>query len=297
MADTVNGLHNAGIIKGVFLSSGVAGGGIKTQDKLLDTADILRFKLQYRGYIHLKIMPGAEQAQVERAMQLADRVSINLEAPTTERLTRLAPQKAFVDELLQPLQWVDQIRSLQPRHRGWQGRWPSSTTQFVVGSADETDLELLHTTDYLYNRLHLARAYFSAFRPIEGTPLENRPPVNPQRQHRLYQASFLIKSYHFKLSDILFANDGSLFLDVDPKQAWAREHLAGQPIEINRADYHELLRIPGIGVKSARAIVNTRRRQRFTSIDHLKMLGVHISRALPYLLVNGKTPPHQLSLW
>ncbi|MCL4528609.1 MAG: hypothetical protein M1282_04270, partial [Chloroflexi bacterium] len=126
-------LNRRGIAEGTFLSSGIAGGGIRTQDKLIDTAEILRNKLGFRGYIHLKIMPGAEKAQVERAMQLADRVSVNLEAPNTERLSRLAPHKQFLDELLQPLKWVEEIRKSVPSYKGWNGRWPSTTTQFVVG--------------------------------------------------------------------------------------------------------------------------------------------------------------------
>src|SRR5512135_1831727 len=120
-------LHRSSIAEGIFLSSGVAGGGMRTQDRLLDTADILRHKKGYRGYLHLKIMPGAERAQVERAMQLADRVSVNLEAPNTERLARLAPHKGFLAELVTPMKWVDEIRRSQPANKGWNGHWPSTT--------------------------------------------------------------------------------------------------------------------------------------------------------------------------
>ena len=128
-------LHRVGAAEGIFLSSGVAGGGVRTQDRLLDTADILRHKLGFRGYLHLKIMPGAEKAQVERAMQLADRVSVNLEAPNTERLAMLAPHKIFMEELLQPLRWVEEIRRSQPAHKSWNGHWPSMVTQYVVGGS------------------------------------------------------------------------------------------------------------------------------------------------------------------
>ena len=192
-------LHRAGAAEGIFLSSGVAGGGVRTQDGLLDTADILRHKLGFRGYIHLKIMPGADKAQVERAMQLANRVSVNLEAPNTERLARLAPHKTFLDELLQPLKWVDEIRRAQPAYKGWNGRWPSTVTQYVVGGSDESDLELLTTTQWLHKNVRLKRAYFSAFSPIRDTPLENKAPTDPLREHRLYQASFLLRDYGFDL--------------------------------------------------------------------------------------------------
>ena len=194
-------LTQSGAAEGIFLSSGLAGGGARTQDKLLDSADILRNKLGFRGYIHLKIMPGAEKDQVYRAMQLADRVSVNLEAPNTDRLSRLAPHKQFLDELLQPLKWVEEIRRTIPAHKGWNGRWPSTVTQFVAGGADESDLELLTTTDWLHKNVHIRRVYFSAFSPIPGTPLENKAAVNPMREHRLYQASFLLRDYGFDLED------------------------------------------------------------------------------------------------
>ena len=186
-------LAQKGIAEGVFLSSGMTGGGIRTQDNLIDTAEIMRHKLGFNGYIHLKIMPGVERAQVERSMQLADRVSINLEAPNDDRLSKLAPHKQFTNELLQPLKWVEEIRRTQPKYKGWKGHWPSSVTQFVVGGAGESDLELLTTTDYLYHHLGLRRAYFSPFDPISNTPLENQPPTPIIREHRLYQASFLLR--------------------------------------------------------------------------------------------------------
>ena len=124
-------LFQSGIAEGLFLSSGLAGGGVRTQDRLIETAEILRFKLGFQGFIHLKIMPGAQRTQVERSMQLADRVSVNLEAPNSSRLARLAPHKQFTDELLEPLKWVAAVRKNQPAEKGWNGKWPSSVTQFV----------------------------------------------------------------------------------------------------------------------------------------------------------------------
>jgi len=298
MAQTVVQLTQAGVIKGAFISSGIAGGGVRTQDKLLDTAEVLRKKYQYRGYLHLKLMPGAEHDQVERAMQLADRVSVNLEAPNTRRLSLLAPQKMFMDELLQPLRIVESIRKNQPGYRGWNGHWPSSTTQFVVGAVGENDLELLQTVAYLYQKLRLARSYFSGFSPIQDTPFENLPSINPWRQHRLYQASFLLRDYGFEIEDMPFQQDGQLPLEVDPKQAWARENLSQSPIEINRAERRDLLRVPGIGPKGAQAILDSRRMGgRLQSIDDLKVLGISTGRAAPFVLIDGRRPPAQLSLF
>jgi predicted DNA-binding helix-hairpin-helix protein len=290
-------LTRKGIAEGVFLSSGVAGGGMRTQDRLLDAADIMRHKLGFRGYIHLKIMPGAERAQVERAMQLANRVSINLEAPNDARLPALAPHKQFTEELLKPLRWVEEIRHTQPAYKGWNGRWPSSVTQFVAGGAGESDLELLTTTEYLYHQLHLRRAYYSAFNPIENTPLENQPPTPPIREHRLYQASFLLRDYDFDLEELPFDRKGDLPIQTDPKLAWAQQNLTEAPTEINRADRRALLRVPGIGVKGAEAILQARRENKIRDISTLRQLGIVAERATPFLLLDGHRPSYQPRLF
>jgi predicted DNA-binding helix-hairpin-helix protein len=286
-------LSQKGIAEGVFLSSGMIGGGIRTQDRLIDTAEIMRYKLGFRGYIHLKIMPGAERAQVERAMQLADRVSINLEAPNDTRLAVLAPHKQFSNELVLPLKWIDEIRRTQPGYKGWNGHWPSSVTQFVAGGSGETDLELLATTDFLYRRLALRRTYFSRFNPIPDTPLENQPPTPVIREHRLYQASFLLREYGFELEDLPFEGDGRLPLQVDPKMAWAQRNLSERPIEINQADFSELMRVPGIGSKGAQAILRARRHSKIRDVSALRKLGILADRAIPYLLLDGRRSAYQ----
>jgi len=290
-------LAQKGIAEGVFLSSGIIGGGVRTQDKLLDAADIMRHKLGFRGYIHLKIMPGAERSQVERAMQLADRVSINLEAPNNNRLAKLAPHKQFTEELLQPLKWVEEIRRTQPGYKGWNGHWPSSVTQFVAGGAGESDLELLTTTDYLYRQLHLRRAYFSPFNPIENTPLENQQPTSVIREHRLYQASFLLRDYGFDLEELPFEKDGSLPIQIDPKLAWAQKNLAESPIEVNQAERTSLMRIPGIGPKGAEAILKARRRVKLQDVASLRKMGILAERAAPYLLFDGRMASYQPQLF
>lgn len=296
-ANLFSELSRKGAAEGIFLSSGIAAGGITTQDKLLDTADILRHKLGFRGYIHLKIMPGAEKDQVERAMQLADRVSINLEAPNSARLARLAPHKVFLEELLQPLKWVDEIRRSTPPTKAWNKRWPSTVTQFVAGGADESDLELLSTTEYLHKNVHLKRAYFSAFHPILDTPLENKPPVDPLREHRLYQASFLLRDYGFGLEELPFSGDGNLPLPEDPKLAWAQANLSERPLELNKAEYAQLMRIPGIGPKGAQAILKARRTGTLREFSTLKKLGIVAERAAPYVLLDGRRAITQPALF
>lgn len=297
LARTYMALYNAGIVEGIFLSSGVVGGGIRTQDLLIDTAEILRYKHGYKGYLHLKVMPGAEKDQVFRSMQLSDRISVNLEAPNTHRLQKLAPRKQFIDELIQPLRWIEQIRRTQHTRLGWNGRWPSSVTQFVVGGVGESDMELLTTTQYLYSDFRLSRSYFSAFRPFHDTPMSNHPAESRRREHRLYQASFLLRDYGFETEELPFSQDGNLPHNIDPKLAWAQIHLKHHPIEINCADRHALLRIPGIGPRSVRAILSYRRKFRIRSIDDLGKIGIQTNRVAPYVLMDGQRPPHQLSLW
>lgn len=298
LANTFIQLNQAGAAKGIFLSSGIAGGGMRTQDRLLDEAEILRHKLGYRGYLHLKIMPGAERDQVLRAMQLADRVSVNLEAPNSRRLELLAPYKEFTEELLKPLRWVEEIRSTLPSQLGWNRRWPSSVTQFVVGAVGENDLELLSTTEHLYRKLHLRRAYFSAFRPVQDTPLENLPAESPQREFRLYQASFLLRDYGFRMEELPFDQSGNLPRTTDPKLAWANINLMERPLDINRAGYHELLRIPGIGPKGVNSILSARRQGSILSdLSDLRKIGINASRAAPYILIDGRRPAYQTSLW
>ncbi len=290
-------INQSGAAEGVFLSSGLAGGGVRTQDKLLDTAELLRKKHQFKGYLHLKIMPGAEKDQVYRAMQLADRVSVNLEAPNTERLAKLAPHKIFMEELLQPLKWVEEIRQTVPAYKFWNGRWPSTVTQFVAGGSDESDLELLTITNWLNKNVRLKRAYFSAFHPIRDTPFENKPAVDPMREHRLYQASFLLRDYGFDLEDLPFTNDSNLPLNADPKQAWAQIYLLNKPIEINKAGKQDLIRIPGIGLKGADAILHARRLNKLRDLSALKKLGIIAERAAPYVLLDGRKAALQLALF
>ncbi len=284
-------LHQKGIAEGIFLSSGVAGGGPRTQDRIIAVAELLRRRYSFRDYIHLKIMPGAERAQIRAAMQLADRVSVNLESPNAERLARLAPRKVFAEELLQRLRWIEEIRREEP------GRWPSSTTQFVVGAVGESDVELLTTTEFLHRQAGLARAYFSSFSPVPDTPLEDHPAASPLREHRLYQSSFLLRDYGFTVEELPFDSGGNLPLESDPKLAWAQRYLIHTPIEVNTAGRQDLLRVPGIGPVGAERILRERRRGRLRDLADLRKLRIVTKRAAPFILLDGRRPAHQLSLW
>jgi predicted DNA-binding helix-hairpin-helix protein len=291
MAATFDVMQRSKVADGLFLSSGIVKGGVSAQDKIIDAAEIVRRRYGYRGYIHLKIMPGAEYDQIRRAMQLADRVSVNLEGATEERLQALAPKKDYWTELIQRLAWISRLREEE-------GLRASAVTQFVVGAVGETDLELLQVSDRLYNRLGLKRTYFSSFRPVSQTPFEELPPSDRKREFRLYQASFLLRDYGWDVEEMPFQADANLRLDMDPKLAWAKEHLAGAPVEINRAGRRQLLRVPGIGPKLADAILRARRRGVLTELAHLRAIGVRdLQKASPFILLNGRRPAQQLALF
>lgn len=290
MAKAHDLVRRSGLADGLFLSSGIIKGGVTMQDKLIETAEILRTRYAYRGYIHLKIMPGAERDQIRRSMQLADRVSVNLEGANAQRLAKLAPKKEFWADLMTRLQWMAQLK----RDEGLRA---SLVTQFVVGAVGENDLELMATSERLYQEWGLRRAYYSSFAPNEQTPFENLPPSPPQRSFRLYQASFLLRDYGWNLEELPFLDDGFLPLEKDPKLAWAEQHLH-EPLEVNRAERAELLRVPGIGPASADAIVKQRRRTPFGELAHLRHAGVRdVEKVGRYLLLNGRAPVRQLPLF
>jgi putative DNA modification/repair radical SAM protein len=279
------------LVQGLFLSSGICGGAQRTMDRMLATIELVRERYQFQGYVHLKLLPGATRAQVERAGQIAQRVSVNLEAPNMKRLSEIAPDKKR-DEVLNPMRWASEFIA-----KG-EGRWAPSgqTTQFVVGAADESDKELLSTASYLYREMNLHRAYFSAFQPVRGTLLEDKPYTPAWREHRLYQCDFLFRLYNFRLDELVFDDGGDLPREADPKMMWARAHPELFPVEINRAGQDELLRVPGIGPRSAQRIVRGRRDARFTSLSDLKKAGAVPQRAAPFVLLAGRRPPYQISL-
>ena len=293
MAGVFDTLQRANQVEGLFLSSGIIKGSITTQDKIINTVEIIRKRYDYKGYVHLKIMPGVEYDQLYRAMQLADRVSVNLEGPTQERLGALAPKKDFQQELLSMLQLAEEIRRTHPHEK-----LAGTVTQFVVGAVGDTDQELLSLSNRLYRQMGLTRTYYSAFSPVEQTPFENLLPADPLREHRLYQASFLLRDYGWSVKDLTFLQDGNLRTDIDPKRAWAEIHLRYAPVEVMKAERGQLLRIPGIGPIGADAIIKARRQGNLTDLTDLQKLGIRApEQAAPYILLDGHSPSIQLSLF
>jgi predicted DNA-binding helix-hairpin-helix protein len=250
---------------------------------MIATAEILRRRYGFQGYIHLKVLPGASRAAVERAAQFADRMSVNLEAPGPERLRVIAREKDFSSELLTRMAWIQQ--AVESREK----RVKSHTTQFVVGAARETDREIVECAGRLYREGGLSRSYYSAYeRPDELTPLDC-PPTPLIREHRLYQADFLLRRYGFAFEELVFEEDGNLSLKVDPKFRWALTHPGLFPVEVQNAPRDLLLRVPGIGPVAAGRICAWRRQGSFQGLEDLRKAGVLVKRAAPYLLLRGKS--------
>jgi len=277
-------LAEAGLIKGLFLSSGIVGDSDSTMARMIEAVEILRHQYHFRDYVHLKILPGTSDAAIARAAGLADRLSVNLEAPSSTQLQTICPGKNFRRGLLGTLRRVRQaIEPGQVR--------AGLTTQFVVGGAEETDRELVAATARLEAELALSRVYFSRFQPVPDTPLENHPATPPAREHRLYQAEFLLRSYGFEPGELVFDDNDMLPLDQDPKLAAALARPDFFPVEINRAERWELIRVPGIGPTSAERIVAARTEGKITSLRHLAMLGVLTERARNFVTLNGHFYP------
>lgn len=294
-ATTFVDAQRKGLAHGLFLTSGVPGRAIRATDRMLATLEILRIREGFRGYVHIKLLPGAEAAQVEAAARWADRISVNLEAPGDAYVRSLAKEKNLSGDLLPKLELAGRL--LRER-----GDASGTTTQFVVGAAGERDREILGLVAGLERRRLLHHAHFSAFQPVAGTPMEGHQATPAARELRLYQAEHLIRQYGFAWDELPFENDGNLPLDDDPKTAWAVAHPERFPIEVQTAPYELLLRVPGIGPKSARTLAAERRRTLIREERDLGRAGVDVVRAGYFLTVRGRRlatrlPPHQLRLF
>ncbi len=294
-ASTFMEAHRAGLAQGLFLTSGVPGKPARAMDRMLAAVEILRRKEGYQGYVHIKLLPGAEPAQVEQAARLANRVSINLEGPGDAYVRRLAQEKDFNGDLLPKLELAGRL--LRDR-----GKTAGTTTQFVVGAAGERDREILSVVARLERERLLHHAHFSAFQPVVGTPMEGEKATSAMREFRLYQAEHLLRQYGFRFEELPFDSDGNLPLDYDPKTAWALRHAEQFPLEVRTAPYELLLRVPGVGPKAARTLVNERRRSVIRGEEDLRHVGVDTVRAGSFLALRGRRlapalPAHQLRLF
>jgi putative DNA modification/repair radical SAM protein len=276
-------LYQKKMVQGIFLSSGIAGNPSGTMTRMIETIEILRRQYKFRDYVHLKLLPGAGMDCIEAACRLATRVSVNIEAPTASHLGRLSSKKNIYDGILEPMRWVKQFKSET-------GFVPSGqTTQFVVGAAGERDRDILNTTEALYREMELRRVYFAAYRPVGDPRLEGVSAASPWREHRLYQADWLLRIYKFTPGEVSLALDGggNLSLKKNPKQAIAQKQPWLYPIDINKASYDELLRVPGIGPVSARRITQLRQIHDVSAVEQLQKLHVRYREAMPFIWFKG----------
>lgn len=280
-------------IEGVFLSSAVEKNPNYTMEKLLRIVTLLREQYKFFGYIHVKAIPGADPILIHQTGLLADRMSVNVELPSRKSLKLLAPQKV-PEKLFAPMAQIQRgILQLTDERRHFKSAPDfvpgGQSTQMIVGATDDTDKTILETTEKLYKSFSLKRVYFSAYVPVNtGSNLPSIHMASPKlREHRLYQADFLLRFYKFKAEELLNEQQQNFDLDYDPKINWAFLHIDQFPIEINKASFNELLRIPGIGNISARRIVRQRKVMTIQYED-LKKMGVVLKRAKYFLTCNGK---------
>ena len=270
---------------GLFLSSGIIGSPDATMDRLTATARLLRRKHGFRGYIHLKVIPGASDAAIEDAVSLSSAVSLNIETPGAANLARLSERKDYIRDIIEPIKLISRLTA-----RGTRFARVKQTTQFIVGAAGESDAEIVKYMGGLYERLKMQRIYFSAYQQGAGDvslAVEQTAPTDPTlafaREHRLYQVDFLMRKYGFKDADIAFDAQGHLPLEADPKELWAQNHPDFFPVDVNRAARLELLRVPGLGPVTVNRIVRQRRAQRIRRLEDIGRPGVRLRKARTYL--------------
>lgn len=281
-------------IEGLFLSSGVLKSPNYTMELLYTVLYKLRHEHNFQGYIHVKAIPGADSRLIQMTGYLADRMSVNIELPTAESLRLLAPHKTRKN-ILAPMRFVQQMSAENQYEIQTYRHVPKfvpagQSTQMIIGATPESDYQILHVAESLYKKFDLKRVFYSAFIPVNEDKIlpsvkEQRPPL--LREHRLYQADWLLRYYHFEAGELLDEENPNFNAYLDPKCFWALRHLEEFPIEINYAAYDMLLRVPGIGYKSASRIVKARR-MGMLDFEDLKKMGVVLKRALYFITCKGK---------
>jgi predicted DNA-binding helix-hairpin-helix protein len=273
-------LYRANYIEGLFLSSGSGRNEDYIMERMVETAHILRHNHDFEGYIHLKVLPGASHSHIQEAMELSDRVSINLEVSTASHMNEISATKNYESDILQRQRYIRDLMTKANLPAG-------QTTQLMVGAIPESDEEIFKRVIYEYQEIGVRRAYYSAFCPQKGTVFDTRMQQPVWREHRLYQMDWLYRVYHFQPREIVCAFDENGFLaNHDPKMAIAQQ-MMDSPLDPNVASYNELLKVPGIGPRSAQRIIALRKRQPIARKTELAVLGVTIKRASPFLKING----------
>ncbi len=290
VADLTINFYKRNYIEGLFLSSAVIKSPDYTMEQLYETVFILRNEYEFNGYIHAKTIPGASQELIDKLGNLVDRMSVNIELPSVNSLKLLAPQKEK-QNILEPMKYISSSiqNSFYEKSKFKKTFVPAGqTTQLIVGATPETDLKIMRLSQALYRNYQLKRVYYSAYISVNTDsllPALSSPPL--LRENRLYQADWLMRFYGFKAEELLDENHPNFNSLLDPKCDWALRHIENFPIEINTADYYTLLRVPGIGVISAKRIIMARRTFNL-NFDNLKKLGIVLKRARYFITCNGK---------
>jgi len=297
LADLTIDFYRRNYIEGLFLSSAVVRSPDYTTELMIKTLTILREEYGFSGYIHAKAIPGADPLLTHRLGLLADRLSVNIELPSSKSLALLAPDKkkeSIFRPMAQIREGILQTKADKLKFRHTPEFAPAGqSTQMIVGASDETDYHILKLSEGMYQKYALKRVFFSAYIPVADSPLlpsplDFKPPL--LREHRLYQSDWLLRFYHFQADEILSPDQPNLNPLLDPKCNWAMNHLEHFPVEVNTADYRTLLRVPGIGVIGARKILSARR-WRSLDEDSLKKLGIVMKRAQYFLTCSGRMTP------
>ena len=286
LATAFHTAYKHGWAGGLFLTSGIPGSPVSMMDKLLATMEILRKRYHFNGYIHAKILPGAEPDQIVQAARLATRISLNCEAPTDAALAEIAPEKSLSKTILPSLEKAGELWKTG-RMDGKKLVPMGVTTQFMVGPGKEKDREILALISRLETNGLLHHAHFSSFAPMSDTPFENLAPTPYGRGARLYQAEYLLRIYKLSVDEIPLEKNGNLSLELDPKLHRALLHPENFPVEIKTASYEQLLTVPGIGPISARRILFARKTGKLFSLDDLFKLGARINQAREFLTIRG----------
>lgn len=293
LADLTIGFYRRNYIEGLFLSSAVCRSPDETTELMIRALHILRSRYRFNGYIHAKAIPGTSPELVEQLGLLADRLSINIELPSEAGLKLLAPEKTK-QAILTPMRQICSRRIENREELALYRHAPKfapagQSTQLIVGATQDSDLKILRLTQGLYDHYQLKRVFYSAYVPVVENALLPSKDIQPPllREHRLYQADWLLRFYGFRAEELLEENNPNFNPLIDPKCSWALAHLDFFPVEVNTADYESLLRVPGIGVRSARRILRTRRQGRLQA-DDLRKLGVVMKRAQYFLTASGK---------
>ena len=297
LAELTIGFYRRNYIEGLFLSSAVLRDPDYTTERMIETLRLIREEYGFAGYIHAKAIPGADPLLTYRLGLLADRMSVNIELPSEASLKALAPDKtraSILTPMAQIREGILESRQALRLYRGAPRFAPAGqSTQMIIGATPESDLHILRLTEGLYQKYQLKRVFYSAYLPVSDSkllpaPQGFQPPL--LREHRLYQADWLLRFYHFEATELLDEGHPDLDPRLDPKCCWALRHLEEFPVEVNRADYERLLRVPGIGVRSARRILTARRVGPIT-FEGLKKLGVVLKRAQYFLTCSGRMLP------